>query len=109
MLTEYRLLDLKDDDPGLYKSLSKFGGTNATTTLLSHTPENEGLVLLYNQRASSVVGSLRNVTLQDIPDGEVLKHDDPRGSEGAWVVADGFVYNVTSKLYKLSRYLCTTG
>ena len=97
MLTEYRLLDLKDDDPGLYKSLSKFGGTNATATLTSQGLGSKSLAHLYINRRDCASIHIYDETIDDIPEGEVAKHNDPHKRNGGWVIADGFVYDVTRK------------
>lgn len=92
----FDIFRLRDDDPALYRDLAKFGGTNATTVLLDRKPGASELAMLYDLE-NCRVGGLRREELPEIPDEEVSKHGDPYQPDGAWVIVNEFVYNVTGK------------
>lgn len=96
-MADCKITGLEKEDPELYKIASRFGGTNGTAALISGGPEAGNLATLYSMETTRVVAGVTPATLPDIPAGEIMKHNDPRESRGAWIVYDDLVYDVTGK------------
>ncbi|KAI0482086.1 hypothetical protein GGR56DRAFT_618420 [Xylariaceae sp. FL0804] len=93
---------LFSDDPELFKALSPYLGTNASSAMMMGHPGAEPLCHLFGNKGLLVAG-LAVFALQEIPEGEFLLHNDPNTEAGAWVVVEGEVYSV-SELMKYPEY-----
>lgn len=97
-MADFKTIGLEKESPNMYKIVSKFGGSDATPTLVGpSSTESDNLATLYVSERSRIVAGVSPAKLRNIPVAEILLHNDPNKSEGAWVVLEGLVYDVTSK------------
>jgi cytochrome b involved in lipid metabolism len=82
---------------GMWHSLEAYLDTDATAALTMSGKPNRDLASLYEFEKDRIVARIADETVAEIPEGEVTRHNDPWNSRGAWVVVNGFVYNVTGR------------
>ncbi|KAI2464278.1 hypothetical protein F4781DRAFT_413626 [Annulohypoxylon bovei var. microspora] len=86
---------LAKDDPNLHQVLYPYAGVDTTDALAGQGAGSSALVTLFLQKKDLIVAGLAPGPLPDIPSGELQKHNDYLGAEGAFVSVDNLVYNVT--------------
>jgi cytochrome b involved in lipid metabolism len=81
----------------IYANISKLGGRDLSKAIEAYDETGTALEHLY-QNKDLIIGKLPiERRLISIPDGELLKHNEPTLAKRAWVAANGFVYDVTSE------------
>ncbi|CAJ2511737.1 Uu.00g073620.m01.CDS01 [Anthostomella pinea] len=92
----FNINGLRGKDPVLYNDLLSHRGTDATSVLTTEGSASVALSRLYLHEKASVVAKLRDLRpLPTITDGVLARHYEPDWAGGAWLEANGDVYNVT--------------
>ncbi|KAI1370119.1 hypothetical protein F4677DRAFT_451708 [Hypoxylon crocopeplum] len=86
---------LETADPRLYRTLRDYTGIDTTAAIGGESAGANALVTLFLSRKDLIVAGLARAALPDIPEGEVAKHRNHNHPDGAMVIVDGYVYNVT--------------
>ncbi|KAK8081106.1 hypothetical protein PG997_008924 [Apiospora hydei] len=56
----------------------------------------DALVHVYDRKKEAIVAHVAPGEVGEIPVGEVARHNDPQSFHGAWVMVDGYVFDVTT-------------
>lgn len=90
-------LESSEEDQLVLPVVAHLVGKDASEAIQEPGAVSNALVHIYTQCKQAIVAHVGSAEVNEIPIGEVAKHNDPRSSQGAWVTIDGNVFDVTSK------------
>ncbi|KAI1101680.1 hypothetical protein F4804DRAFT_291347 [Jackrogersella minutella] len=101
----YDISPLAETFPDLYDALHVHGGTDVSAMLNgSENPIANILQLVVDRMQDLVVAGLDIPELPTMPAGELLKHNNHRSQNGAYVSSKGLVYNVSDLMMYPDSY-----
>lgn len=100
-----KLDDGSAEDRWVLPVVAHLAGKDASEAIREPDAVSNALVHIYTRRKEAIVAHIASDELDEIPVGQVAKHNDPRSLKGAWVTVDGFVFDVTSKLCSRPLFL----
>ncbi|KAK8052303.1 hypothetical protein PG993_003688 [Apiospora rasikravindrae] len=85
-----------EDDAWVLPVLAHLCGKDASEAIRNRDATADALVHVYDRRKEAIVAHIAPGEVGEIPVGEVARHNDPHSFHGAWVMVDGYVFDVTT-------------
>lgn len=100
----YDLSGLNRDEHWFLEAIQPLGGQDASEVLAGSNATASALLHLVEYEKGRVVGGVASAAVREIPDGELVRHGDPRHVHGGWVAVEDQVYDLTAVMVHGTKF-----